>query len=212
MLDLTGHKCRSQKNISCVHLFSNRDNVFSRQLLILKNHSFDNNILVLFSVPLCKYFILLQLKSVTFKSYVCGHDPWATCILLPAKNQISLHLSALWSGSCLSTTHRLSHTHFLARVQTKGWFSCATTHVNPFPHTTILQQTSLNIFCQKMENLCNWMDNLWLKAENIVSKGEIAHFEQFLLLSLCFQKAVCCRGVRKHLYGGKSYQRINLDM
>ena len=43
-----------------------------------------------------------------------------------------------------------------------------------------------------MENLYNWMDNLCLKVENIVVKGEIARFEQFLLLSLCFQKAVCC--------------------
>ena len=33
------------------------------------------------------------------------------------------------------------------------------------------------------------MDNLRLKVENIVAKGEIACFEQFLLLSLCFQKA-----------------------
>ena len=48
--------------------------------------------------------------------------------------------------------------------------------VNPFPHTTILRQTTLNVFCQKMENLHNWMDNLWLKVENIVAKGEIARF------------------------------------
>ena len=43
------------------------------------------------------------------------------------------------------------------------------------------------------------MDNLGLKVtvENIVTKGEIARFVQFLLLSLCFQKAVCCRGIRK---------------
>ena len=54
---------------------------------------------------------------------------------------------------------------------------------------TFLQQRTLNIFCQKMENLYNWMDNLWLKVENIVAKGEIVCFEQFLLLSLCFQKA-----------------------
>ena len=33
------------------------------------------------------------------------------------------------------------------------------------------------------------MDNLLLKVENIVVKGEIASFEQFLLLSLCFQKS-----------------------
>ena len=32
------------------------------------------------------------------------------------------------------------------------------------------------------------MDNLWRKVENIVAKGEIARFVQFLLLSLCFQK------------------------
>ena len=32
------------------------------------------------------------------------------------------------------------------------------------------------------------MDNLWQKVENIVTKGEIARFVQFLLLSLCFQK------------------------
>ena len=61
----------------------------------------------------------------------------------------------------------------------------------------------LNIFCQKMENLYKWMDNLWLKVENIVVKGEIARFEQFLLLSLCFQKPICCRGLRKRLHEGK---------
>ena len=72
--------------------------------------------------------------------------------------------------------------------------------LDPFPNTTILQQTTFNIFCQKIENLYNWIDNLWLKQENIVAKGEIACFEQFLLLSLCFQKVVCCRGVRKHIH------------
>ena len=58
-------------------------------------------------------------------------------------------------------------------------------------------------FVTKIEYLYNFMDNLWLKVENIVSKGDIARIEQFLLLSLCFQKAVCCRGVRKRLYEGK---------
>ena len=70
-------------------------------------------------------------------------------------------------------------------------------------HIRPLLQTTLNICCQKIENLFNWMDSLWLKVENIVAKGEIARFEQFLLLSLCFQNAVCCRGVRKRLYEGK---------
>ena len=61
--------------------------------------------------------------------------------------------------------------------------------LNPFPHTTILQQTTLNVFCQKIENLHNWIDNRWQKVENIVAKGEIACFLQFLLLSLCFIKS-----------------------
>ena len=61
----------------------------------------------------------------------------------------------------------------------------------------------LNIFCKKIENLYNWMDNLCIKVQNIVAKGEIARFEQFLLLSVCFQKVVCCRGTRKRLYEGK---------
>ena len=38
-----------------------------------------------------------------------------------------------------------------------------------------------------------------------MAKGEIAHFVQFLLVSLCFQKAVCCRGIRKRLYERKGF-------
>ena len=46
--------------------------------------------------------------------------------------------------------------------------------------------------------------------ENIVAKREIACFEQFLLWSLCFQKVVCCRGVRKRLYVGKGKGPFNI--
>ena len=44
------------------------------------------------------------------------------------------------------------------------------------------------------------MDNLWLKVENIVVKGEIACFELFLLLSLCFQKAVSAAEASESIY------------
>ena len=54
-----------------------------------------------------------------------------------------------------------------------GWPSIK---INPFPHTKILQQTTLNIYCPKIENLYNWMDNLWLKVGNIVALGAIASF------------------------------------
>ena len=45
-----------------------------------------------------------------------------------------------------------------------------------------------------------------------MAKGEIARFEQFYLLSLCFQKAVCCRGVSKRLYEGKGLTIIFSQM
>ena len=86
---------------------------------------------------------------------------------------------------------------------------CKINEFNTFPHTTILEQTTLNIFCQKKENLYNWMNNLRLKVENIVAKGEkvymrervnswvvgnivvegvIYQFEQLFLLPQCCRK------------------------
>ena len=59
--------------------------------------------------------------------------------------------------------------------------------INTFPHTTILQQTTLNIVCQIIENLYNWMDNLWLKVENIVAKEEIV-FSNFFFCHYVFKK------------------------
>ena len=66
--------------------------------------------------------------------------------------------------------------------------------VNPFPHTTILQQTTLNVFCQKIEIEWITYDKKWKTL-----------WQKVLLLSLCFQKAICCRGVRKRLNEGKGY-------
>ena len=75
------------------------------------------------------------------------------------------------------------------------WFYCYT--VNPFPHITILQQTTLNIFCQKIDYLYNSMDNLWLKVENIVSKGEIARFECILLCIYYVSLHICVLWMNK---------------
>ena len=80
--------------------------------------------------------------------------------------------------------------------------------INPFPHTTILKQTTLNIFCQKIENLYNWMHNLWL-VENIVAKGEIAYFEQFLLLSPCLYKSCLLQRCQKASIGWKGFKTIS---
>ena len=37
-----------------------------------------------------------------------------------------------------------------------------------------------------MQDLCTHWFRRWLKVENIVAKGEIARFVQFLLLPQCF--------------------------
>ena len=83
------------------------------------------------------------------------------------------------------------------------WFSYNVSSINPFPHTEILQQMTLNVFCQKIENLHNWRDNLWQKVENIVAKEEIAQFVQFLLLSLCFSKSRLLQRCQKASIWGK---------
>ena len=73
--------------------------------------------------------------------------------------------------------------------------------VNPFPHLTILQQTTLNIFCQKIENLIEWITNeykwktLWQKEKwFLLSNFFFCHYVWpqffqlylFLPLSRCF--------------------------
>ena len=47
--------------------------------------------------------------------------------------------------------------------------------LNPFPHTTILQQTPLNLFCQNIENLHNWMDNIYDKKWKTLWQKEKLH-------------------------------------
>ena len=40
-------------------------------------------------------------------------------------------------------------------------------------------------------------------VENIVGKGEIARYEQFLLFPTMFSKALCCSCVKMSIYGVK---------
>ena len=58
---------------------------------------------------------------------------------------------------------------------------------NPFPHTTNLQQTTLKICSKKIP--LNERTITELRVENMLTKEEIASFEQFLILSECFQKS-----------------------
>ena len=142
----------------------------------------------------------MNLQQTTFRTKYINYirESWIDNIV--NKWEITHHDQFILLQQCLqksSVADASTEISVWERVQCQIW---EIGQFNPFPHTTILQQTTLNVSYQKVENLYNWMDNLWLKVENIVAKGEIARFVQFLLLSLCFQKAVCCRGVRKRLY------------
>ena len=62
---------------------------------------------------------------------------------------------------------------------------------NPFPHTTILQQTTLNIFCQKEENLYNciieWItyDKKW---KTLWQKEKLLDLSNFFFCHYVFKK------------------------
>ena len=69
--------------------------------------------------------------------------------------------------------------------------------LNLFPLRQFCSRRLWTYFVKKWKiSIIEWItyDKKW---KNIVAKGEIARFVQFLRLTLCFQKAVCCRGVKK---------------
>ena len=58
-------------------------------------------------------------------------------------------------------------------------------------------------FVKNIENLHNWMDNLWQKMEKTLWQKEKLHVLcNFFFCHYVFKKAVCCRGVGKRLYEG----------
>ena len=63
-------------------------------------------------------------------------------------------------------------------------------------------------FFQNIENLHNWMDNLWQKVENNVAKRESARFVQFLLCFVTmFSKKPSAAEVSKSVY---MRERVNI--
>ena len=66
-------------------------------------------------------------------------------------------------------------------------FKCPNCSFNPFPKQQILDSSKFKVFADKSE----FDDNgrrFSKRVENSVGKGEIARYEQFLLLMQCFQK------------------------
>ena len=72
---------------------------------------------------------------------------------------------------------------------------------NPFPHTTNLQQVSLMSYTKKKWKLpLNESTIIEYELKTWWQKEKLLVLSNFFPLSPCFQKAVCFRGVRKHLY------------
>ena len=99
-----------------------------------------------------------------------------------------------------------SHNEFFPYFLTKCFQSCllqiCCMWLTPFPCT--YNKSSADDFENIPPKKWKLMKVLLMhRVENMVTKGEITCFEQFLLLLPCFQKAVCYRGIRKRLYEGK---------
>ena len=81
--------------------------------------------------------------------------------------------------------------------------NCMGKGFNPFPHTTILQQTTLNVFCQNIENLHNWMDNLWQKRGKHCGKRRNCTFCAIFSFVTMFSKSRLLQRRQKASIWGK---------
>ena len=79
---------------------------------------------------------------------------------------------------------------------------------NPFPHTTIVQQTTFNLFSQKIESLYNWMDRLWLKVENICGKRRNCTFFAISSFVTMFSKSRLLQRRQKATIWGKGLKSL----
>ena len=66
----------------------------------------------------------------------------------------------------------------------------------PLPDNKILDWSKLKQFADDNFKFDEHSRKFSKRVENTVGKGEIAHYEQFLLFPLCFQKA-CFQGTLK---------------
>ena len=63
------------------------------------------------------------------------------------------------------------------------------TGINPLPDEKILERSKLKHFSDYNFKFDENSRKFSKRVENVVGQGEIAHYEQFLLFPLCFQKA-----------------------
>ena len=79
------------------------------------------------------------------------------------------------------------------------FFSCS----KPFPKRLILDPSKLKEFADDNSKFDENNKKLSERVENTVGKGEIAHYEQFLLFPQCFQKTCTARHIKTRACLGK---------
>ena len=113
----------------------------------------------------CQLYSIIELSLIK----ICHSSLLLICLRMPHQEKQEDPKLIAKQGFLDSLSQRLKVIFFWSLFCLSS--VCQSIHVNPFPHTTILQQTTLNVFCQNIKNLHKWMDNLWQKVENIVAKG-----------------------------------------
>ena len=78
----------------------------------------------------------------------------------------------------------------------------ASSHVNTFSLTTILQQMTFNMFCQKIENLYNWMDKSLTKSGKHCGKGRNCLFWAISYFVTMFSKSCLLQRCQKESIWG----------
>ena len=81
------------------------------------------------------------------------------------------------------------------------------------PHTTNLQQTTLKTYPKKLEIPFKWKFTNWTELKTWWQKAKLLVLSIYFLKT-CFQKVVCCRGVRKCLYmrDMSTYRRLLMSL
>ena len=65
----------------------------------------------------------------------------------------------------------------------KGYGNCSV--IKPLPDDKILDWSKLKAFAEDKSNVTKMIISVFDRVENIVEKGEIARYEQFLLFPQC---------------------------
>ena len=129
--------------------------------------------------------------SCTLRLYQWSLSHWDSQLLNPSPFSICRRLlKILWQKNLRRNCLNLIMSNFYVFWHNVFIYLFLITSLpfNPFPHTTILQQTTLNTFCQKIENLYNWMDDLWLKVETLCQKEKLLVLSNFSFCHYVFKK------------------------